>query len=112
MHLAVPRDDVTEIVQPFAEQQATQLGQAKNGSIDMPQDLTLVGPAKTVGRCVYEAFRFNNVEPTLTKGYAYRCLHARRPVAPRQHPRSPRPPVSVAPGALHCGSGGLRVPFA
>ncbi len=48
MRLAVRRDDVAEIVQPFAEQQATQLVQAQSGSIDVPQDLTLVVPAQMV----------------------------------------------------------------
>ncbi len=50
MRLAMRRDDVAQIVQPFAEQQATQLVQAKNGSIDVPQDLTLVVPAQMVAR--------------------------------------------------------------
>ncbi len=50
MRLAMRREDVAEIVKPFAEQQATELVEAAKGSIDVPQDLTLVVPTRMVGR--------------------------------------------------------------
>jgi cytochrome P450 len=49
MRLAVRRDDVPVIVQPFAAQRAAALVGALPGRIDVPQDLTLRVPAQLLG---------------------------------------------------------------
>jgi cytochrome P450 len=49
MRLAVRRDDLPSIVQPFAANLAAALVAATNGRIDVPQDLTLRVPAQLLG---------------------------------------------------------------
>jgi cytochrome P450 len=49
MRLAVRRNDVAGIVQPFAERRAAELVAAAPGRIDVPQDLTLRVPAQLLG---------------------------------------------------------------
>ncbi len=46
MRLAVRRDDLPVIVQPFAAARAAELVRASNGRIDVPQDLSLRVPAQ------------------------------------------------------------------
>lgn len=49
MRLAVRRDDVPAVVQPFAAQRAAELVHASNGRIDVPSDLTLRVPTQLLG---------------------------------------------------------------
>jgi cytochrome P450 len=49
MRLAVRRQDVAEIIQPFASRRAAELVAAASGKIDVPQGLTLRVPAQLVG---------------------------------------------------------------
>lgn len=49
MRLAVRRDDVANVVKPFAAQRAAELVSATNGRIDVPQHLTLRVPTQLLG---------------------------------------------------------------
>ena len=49
MRLAVRRDDVPKVVQPFAAQRAAELVAATKGRIDVPQALTLRVPTQLLG---------------------------------------------------------------
>src|SRR5215216_100325 len=49
MRIAVRRNDVVDIIQPFAARKTAELVEAANGRIDVPKDLTLRVPAQLVG---------------------------------------------------------------
>src|SRR5215216_5208493 len=49
MRIAVRRDDVAAIIQPFVARKAAELVEAAPGRIDVPQDLSLRVPAQLVG---------------------------------------------------------------
>jgi len=49
MRLAMRREDVSDVVKPFADALAADLVKASAGSIDVPQDLSLRVPAALVG---------------------------------------------------------------
>jgi len=49
MRIAVRRNDVVDIIQPFAARKAAEFVEATNGRIDVPKDLTLPVPAQLVG---------------------------------------------------------------
>jgi cytochrome P450 len=49
MRIAVRRNDVTDIIAPFAARKAKELVAAASGRIDVPQDLTLRVPSMLIG---------------------------------------------------------------